>query len=332
MSPVNFFEILEDSFSRAQARPNVIQTCIDRPTVGAAETVLYGINSLPQSRRSAPCVLVDGDTFYTADILSTYRNKLASINLDSPEHRRGGCVFVFDDDKPNESPYSYVKVIDGSGQRVVSIKEKDKSDASPLACSGCYCFHHTGTLLKEINETLEAYHAQRYAETMTHELYTSRVISSMIGKEGVFTALRLNAGDFTVLGTPGQLQDFITVNASRSDKKRFCFDLDNTLVTTPATPGDYTTCRPIQRVIDYARSLHEKGHHITIHTARRMRTHGGNVGSVVADIGAITLDQLKMFGIPHDEVLFGKPYADYYIDDKAVIPYVDQLHKETGFI
>jgi aminoglycoside phosphotransferase len=51
-----------------------------------------------------------------------------------------------------------------------------------------------------------------------------------------------------------------------------------------------------------------------------MKTHGGNVGRVVADISRVTLDTLDKFDIPYDEIYFGKPYANFYIDDLAVNP------------
>lgn len=63
-----------------------------------------------------------------------------------------------------------------------------------------------------------------------------------------------------------------------------------------------------------------------------MRTHGGNIGCVIADVGALTIRQLEDFGIPYNEIIFGKPFADFYIDDKAVLPYIDELHKETGIV
>ena len=59
------------------------------------------------------------------------------------------------------------------------------------------------------------------------------------------------------------------------------------------------------------------GHTIIIHTARRMKTHEGNVGKILADVAKITFETLDNFGIPYDEVYFGKPIADYYIDDKS---------------
>jgi hypothetical protein len=71
------------------------------------------------------------------------------------------------------------------------------------------------------------------------------------------------------------------------------------------------------------------GHYIIIHTARRMRTHHGNVGLCMADIGELTIQTLKEFNIPYDELNFGKPYADFYIDDLAIDPRLD-LERELG--
>jgi hypothetical protein len=49
-----------------------------------------------------------------------------------------------------------------------------------------------------------------------------------------------------------------------------------------------------------------------------MKTHNGNVGTIIADIGKITFESLDKFDIPYDEIHFGKPYANFYIDDLAV--------------
>lgn len=62
-----------------------------------------------------------------------------------------------------------------------------------------------------------------------------------------------------------------------------------------------------------------------------MRTHHGNVGLVVADIGAVTYAQLAKFEIPFHEVHFGKPYADVYIDDLAVNANLDTA-REIGWL
>jgi len=113
-------------------------------------------------------------------------------------------------------------------------------------------------------------------------------------------------------------------------KKRFCFDLDNTLVTYPKIKGDYSTVEPIVKNIEYLRFLKESGHHIIIYTARKMTTHGGNIGKIFADVGKTTLDTLEKFEIPFDEIFFGKPNADFYIDDLAINSR-HEISKLTGF-
>ena len=91
-----------------------------------------------------------------------------------------------------------------------------------------------------------------------------------------------------VLGTPAQLVTFCQ-NWPRPPAYRVCFDLDNTLFGPPKIPGDYSTCPPIPRAVTMCHHLKAMGHHVILHTARRMRTHAANVGAVVADIGAVTL-------------------------------------------
>jgi hypothetical protein len=62
-----------------------------------------------------------------------------------------------------------------------------------------------------------------------------------------------------------------------------------------------------------------------------MRTHGGNVGAVIADIGVVTLNQLTKYDIPYHDIFFGKPYANIYIDDLAVNANLDTF-KELGWL
>lgn len=41
---------------------------------------------------------------------------------------------------------------------------------------------------------------------------------------------------------------------------------------------------------------------------------------MLKDVAKVTFDQLDEFGIPYDEIHFGKPHADVYIDGKSVNP------------
>lgn len=112
---------------------------------------------------------------------------------------------------------------------------------------------------------------------------------------------------------------------------RICFDLDKTLVSSPKVPNDYTTVEPLEDIVELARSLKKEGHTIIVYTARRMQTHKHNVGAVIKDVGKVTYETLEKYGIPFDELLFGKPIADIYIDDKAYNPFLDKKQIESIF-
>jgi capsule biosynthesis phosphatase len=70
--------------------------------------------------------------------------------------------------------------------------------------------------------------------------------------------------------------------------------------------------------VERLHSLRAAGHYLIICTARHMKTCEGNVGKVVARLGAVTLEWLDRHGIQFDEIHFGKPHADIYIDDNAL--------------
>jgi len=114
-------------------------------------------------------------------------------------------------------------------------------------------------------------------------------------------------------------------NIKNKNKLRICFDLDNTLLTYPAIAGDYSTVKPIYKNLALLKKLKSDGHEIIIYTARRMKTHHGNIGKVIKDIAGITIDTLERFNIEYDELIFGKPIADIYIDDRAINPYINDL-------
>ncbi|MNG12378.1 hypothetical protein D3C84_959880 [compost metagenome] len=51
-----------------------------------------------------------------------------------------------------------------------------------------------------------------------------------------------------------------------------------------------------------------------------MLTHAGDVQKVIDDVGSITEIWLSEHGVRYDELVFGKIYADVYLDDKALRP------------
>ena len=101
-------------------------------------------------------------------------------------------------------------------------------------------------------------------------------------------------------------------------------DLDHTLCIPNEDYGTsvdrYKYAAPVISVIKRVQWLYNSGHHITIYTARRMKTCKGDVEAVEREVGEITRDWLKKYGVPYDVLMFGKPYYDLLIDDNTMTP------------
>lgn len=99
---------------------------------------------------------------------------------------------------------------------------------------------------------------------------------------------------------------------------RICIDLDGVVCQLKQPGQTYADLRPVAGAAEKLRALRAAGHVIILSTARHMKTCEGNVGLAVARIGAITLDWLERHGVEYDEIHFGKPWADLYLDDNAL--------------
>ena len=93
-----------------------------------------------------------------------------------------------------------------------------------------------------------------------------------------------------------------------ADQKTVCFDLDGTLCTN--TFGDYEDAEPFDWAIERVNDLARAGHRIVVFTARGTATG--------IDWDAVTRAQLERWGVAYDELRFGKPSADVFVDDRAV--------------
>jgi dTDP-glucose 4,6-dehydratase len=91
----------------------------------------------------------------------------------------------------------------------------------------------------------------------------------------------------------------------------FCIDIDGVLATTVPTL-QYGEAKPILTTIDLVNQLYEAGHKVILFTAR-----GSATG---IDWQEETERQLRSWGVRYHQLLFGKPAADFYIDDKALLP------------
>lgn len=106
---------------------------------------------------------------------------------------------------------------------------------------------------------------------------------------------------------------------------RIVIDLDDTICRPNHQFADvnrkYAEAEPIAAALIWLRKRHEAGDYIIIHTARRMLTAKGDARLAEELVGDVTRSWLKRHGVPHHELIFGKPYGDIYIDDKAALPW-----------
>jgi histidinol phosphatase-like enzyme len=92
------------------------------------------------------------------------------------------------------------------------------------------------------------------------------------------------------------------------EKKTYVIDIDGTICTQEG--ANYEIAAPINSMIDKANKLFEAGNEIIYFTAR-----GSKTG---IDWKLLTESQLTAWGVKYHKLILGKPYGDYYIDDKAI--------------
>jgi capsule biosynthesis phosphatase len=289
------------NFQQIIKRENIEYCVLSCQTRGAAETI-YALKDVRTIDFKRKTILCDCDTFYSYDIIKAYRSMM--------DH-----AIVCFEEKRDILLYSYIALNDQGN--VSEIKEKQK--ISNYANTGCYCFKSLNSIIEACKKVIEE------KIMFNNEFYISCIIDTMLRDGHVFKPIILSESDIHCVGTPNQLKMFSLLNRS-NERLRFCFDIDNTLVIMD---GQYTKGILIEKNVNFLKMLKQQGHTIILYTARRMKTHDGNVGKVIADVGTKTIQFLEKNNIPFDEIYFGKPYADFYIDDKAINAYND-LEKEIG--
>ncbi len=91
--------------------------------------------------------------------------------------------------------------------------------------------------------------------------------------------------------------------------KRFVFDIDG-VVAGFRGKLDYAAAPPNTKMINIINKLYDWGNEIILFTAR-----GYVTGT---DWREVTENQMKTWGVKYHELHFGKPNADYYVDDKML--------------
>lgn len=275
---------------------------LNKDTGSATETILLALDNL-KNEKDCPILCIDCDSFYTNDIVSLWNGK--------------NMVFSIKDYSDSNICSSFVDI--DCNNHITKMVQKYRISIN--ACTGAYGF--------ESFHQLKEYCKNNVIDNKEH--YTSVIINEMV-KDGIlFENQTIDKNYWKCAGTPLQLR-LLYENFPKQliTNKIFCFDLDNTLVSYPLIKKDYDSVKPIYKNIKLLKYLKSLGNKIIIYTARRMKTYDGDVSKVIDDIGNLTKNTLSKFNIPYDEIIFGKPYADFYIDDCAINAF-DNIEKEIGY-
>lgn len=89
----------------------------------------------------------------------------------------------------------------------------------------------------------------------------------------------------------------------------FVIDIDG-VVACFREDLDYSNCIPNEKMLKIINKLYDMGNHIVLFTARGYKTG--------IDWRDVTEQQLMRWGVKFHELKFGKPNADFYIDDKML--------------
>lgn len=128
---------------------------------------------------------------------------------------------------------------------------------------------------------------------------------SMTGKKILGYAMKENYD----IDTPEEFQRTANYLELAKGKKRFVFDIDGVIVQYNSSLK-YEESLPNEKMINIINHLYDMGNEIILFTAR------GYVTGI--DWQDITKEQMERFGVKYHQLLFGKPNADYYIDDKMM--------------
>jgi len=287
LNDYNFCEILINKFKNKKLH----FSCVDYLTRGAVETAYIGIQNFIINDDNI--VFIDNDNIHTFNEFKNFENDFIGYGIDYSN--------------PN---YSFIKILDNN---IINIEEKNK--ISDCYCCGFYGFKNISSFIFYAKKLLD-----RNFKTK-NEFYFSQLYKLIINDNNIVEPFFIeNTKHVGTLSEISNNKDMFLKN-----KLRICFDLDNTLVTNPTIVNDYKTVKPITKNIQLLNNLKNEGHEIIIYTARRMSTHKGNVGKVVKDIALTTINTLEKFDIYYDELIFGKPIADIYIDDKSINPYINNI-------
>lgn len=267
-------------------------------TRGPVETAFVGLHHTKIDEQS-PILFIDNDTINSFS--------LENIRLD----RLGLGVFETQD---SSKPYCFVKT--STNNRVIQIKEKE--GISSEYCTGLYYFPSRKVFIELVHEFFEKFPTKK--EYFMSDIYALAIQND---KE-VYT---FPCEESLALGTKEDIKQ--NISKLKKYSVRYCFDIDNTLLTYSSNPKTKDGIESIPSMVTLLRRLYNEGNTIVLHTARGMQSNQSNPGLANKKGAYQVLQALEKYDIPYHEIYFGKPWADIYIDDKAWNPYTNPSFQAT---
>ncbi len=99
-------------------------------------------------------------------------------------------------------------------------------------------------------------------------------------------------------------------------ERTLVFDIDDVICVHKNR--DYPNAEPVIEVIDKLNRLKQQGYYIKLYTARGQNSCHGDLALIKERNEAVLAEWLNRHGVQYDELIFGKPLGDWYIDDKAM--------------
>lgn len=99
---------------------------------------------------------------------------------------------------------------------------------------------------------------------------------------------------------------------------RLIVDVDDTILTT--YNRDYHNSEPHMEMIDKLNRMYDEGWVIVYCTARGQLSNNGDIEKIEKNVRPILEDWMSRHGVKYHELIMGKPWGAYYIDDKAMKP------------
>lgn len=214
-------------------------------------------------------------------------------------------------------PIRKVKDIDNMITQMLEDKTIDSMRCVAPAKEVAYKMWHkddTGRLTPIMNDIEECYNMPRqelpkvyYQNACIDVIRTTTItkMHSMSGKKIMGYEMEENF-DIDTEEEFKKAEEYLNIIGGN---KTFVFDIDG-VIAKIQKDLDYGMSEPNEKMIQIVNKLYNYGNKIVLFTAR-----GYVTGK---DWSEITKDQMKRWGLKYHELKFGKPNADYYIDDKML--------------